>query len=89
VETEWSQRDGLPSLHLKRTLQDPHKDWAELVRLACWAGGYGEARCTTILQAISSCKPTQTCRLTMTPNAFGFKDFANRKRPVSLVEGTF
>lgn len=91
VETDWSQRDGdgLPDLHLRRTLQDPRKDWASLVRLACWAGGYDEARCATIQQAIWNCKPTQTCRLTITPKAFAFKDFADRTRPVTLVEGTF
>ncbi len=74
---------------LKRKILDPRLDWFELVRLACWAGGYDEGRCRIVLGAIAECPVTATCRLAMTTKLFAFKECADTDHPITLAEGTF
>jgi hypothetical protein len=89
VQSDWAEKNGLPSLILKRKIENPREDWPQLIRLACWIGGYDEARCLAILQEVSRCEATRTCRLAITPKVFAFKEFGGKGQPIMLAEGTF
>jgi hypothetical protein len=89
LQSAWRGEAGLPVFNLQRKIENPREDWAYLVRLACWVGGHSTAHCATIQQAISSCKCTQSCKLTITPTSFTFKEHADAAEPVTLAGGKF
>jgi hypothetical protein len=89
LECNFRQGPYWPLITLHREVQDPQADWGQLVRLACWVGGYGEEHRETIQRALDTCTPTATCVLEIKPEGFRLQDCVGNYQMVTLAEGTF